>query len=300
MTTLEQGVYVGAADPSGIASFAAQTKTSPTIATDDPPSNGGWTGMDGSGGSLNWMTGAWKGTGYRLSLGVPMIPSNSSGTAVGTLAQGATGAYNSYFVTLAQTLVAAGQANAYLRIGLGVRRFVDHLERHDGLRRGHLRHLLPADRDLHAIRLRRELPVRVESRRNCLHGVGYSVEAAYPGNSYVDVIGLDAYDQSWATPRTPTNAWSSTLLPALTAAQKFASSEGKPLAFTEWGVLIRSDGHGLGDDPYYVNQMISWMQNASNDVAFESYFNYDETGLNSEITGGSFPNSLAAFESDLG
>ncbi len=47
---------------------------------------------------------------------------------------------------------------------------------------------------------------------------GYSVAAAYPGNAYVDVIGLDAYDQSWATPQTPTNAWNQTTLPTLRAA----------------------------------------------------------------------------------
>ena len=47
----------------------------------------------------------------------------------------------------------------------------------------------------------------------------------------------------------------STALPSLTAAHQFASANGKPLAFAEWGVSIRSDGHGLGDDPYYVNQM---------------------------------------------
>ena len=52
-----------------------------------------------------------------------------------------------------------------------------------------------------------------------------------PGNDYVDVIGLDTYDQSWATPQTPTNAWSSTTLPSLAATQQFASAEGKPLAF---------------------------------------------------------------------
>jgi hypothetical protein len=115
----------------------------------------------------------------------------------------------------------------------------------------------------------------------------------------VDVIGLDAYDQSWATPQTPANAWSSTMLPELTAAQTFASSVGKELALTEWGVIIRSDGHGLGDDPYYVNHMISWMETPSNDVAFETYFDYDDPGLDSQITGGSFPNSLAAFTADL-
>ena len=129
---------------------------------------------------------------------------------------------------------------------------------------------------------------------------GYSVAAAYPGDAYVDVIGLDAYDQSWATPQTPANAWSSTTLPTLTAAQQFASSHGKPLAFPEWGVAIRSDGHGLGDDPYFINQMLAWMENSANDVAYETYFDDNSGGVNSLITGGSFPNSLAAFSADLG
>ena len=129
---------------------------------------------------------------------------------------------------------------------------------------------------------------------------GYSVAAAYPGNAYVDVIGLDAYDQSWATPQTPANAWSSTTLPALTAARQFASAEGKPLALTEWGVIIRSDGHGLGDDPSYINQMVSWMENGANNVTYETYFDYNPSGLDSQITGGLFPNSLAAFSADLG
>jgi hypothetical protein len=113
-----EGVYVEAADPSGVAAFGAATKTSPTIASDYLPYNDGWTGMDGSGGSLDWMFAqGWTGTGYTLSLGVPIIPSDASGNPVGTLAQGATGAYNSYYVTLAQTLVAAGESNAYLRLG---------------------------------------------------------------------------------------------------------------------------------------------------------------------------------------
>ncbi len=298
--TLAQGVYVGAADPSGVASFAAQTKTSPTIAVDYLPSNDGWTGMDGAGGSLNWMTGPWKGTGYRLSLGVPMIPTISGGTAAGTLAQGATGAYDSYFVTLAQTLVAGGQANAYLRIGWEFdgswTTWNATTASAEASYAAYFQQIVTAMRSVSG----EDFQFVWNPDATAFTESGYSVEAAYPGNAYVDVIGLDAYDQSWATPQTPTNAWSSTLLPALTAAQKFASSEGKPVALTEWGVIIRSDGHGLGDDPYYVKQMISWMKTASNSVAFESYFDYDESGLDSQITGGSFSNSLAAFEADLG
>ena len=114
---LQQGAYDSTPTPSGMAAFAQETDTSPTVATDYLVGNDGWADMDGSGGSLNWLLTPYRGTGYTLSLGVPIIPTNSSGTAVGTLAQGATGAFNSYFVTLAQTLVAGGQSNAYLRLG---------------------------------------------------------------------------------------------------------------------------------------------------------------------------------------
>jgi hypothetical protein len=297
---LLQGAYVGAADPTGIASFAKATETSPTIATDYLPGNDGWTGMDGAGGSLNWLLEPWHRSGYTLSLGVPMIPDNSSGTAVGTLARGASGAYNSYFVTLAQSLVSGGASHAYLRLGWEFDgSWFPWSATSSGAEASYSSYF-------------RQIATAMRSvAGEAFHFVwnpdagaftesGYSVQAAYPGNAYVDVIGLDAYDQTWVTPQTPANAWSSTLLPALRAAQRFASSVGKPLALAEWGAIIRSDGHGLGDDPYYINHMISWMETASNDVVFESYFDYDASGLNSQITGGSFPKSLAAFTADLG
>jgi len=262
--------------------------------------NDGWTGMDGAGGSLNWLLEPWDGSGYTLSLGVPMIPDNSSGTAVGTLAQGATGAYNSYFVTLAQSLVSGGASHAYLRLGWEFDgSWFPWSATSSGAEASYASYFQQI------VTAMRSVP------GEAFHFVwnpdavaftesGYSVQAAYPGNAYVDAVGLDAYDQTWVTPQTPANAWSSTLLPGLTAAQQFASSVGKPLALPEWGVIVRSDGHGLGDDPYYINHMVSWMETASNDVAYEAYFDYDASGFNSQITGGSFPNSLAAFTADLG
>ncbi|HEX4434058.1 MAG TPA: hypothetical protein VH012_04455, partial [Acidimicrobiales bacterium] len=114
---LQQGAYIAGASPSTLASFGSRTGTSPTVATAYLPGNNGWADMDGAGGSLNWLTQPFQGSGYTLALGVPVIPTSSSGAAVGTLAQGATGAYNSYYVTLAQTLVNGGAANAYLRLG---------------------------------------------------------------------------------------------------------------------------------------------------------------------------------------
>jgi hypothetical protein len=297
---LQQGAYDSSPTPSGIASFAQQTKTSPTVASVYLVSNAGWSGMDGAGGSLNWLLSAWKGTGYTLSLGVPIIPTSSSGGAVGTLAQGATGAFNSYYVTLAQTLVSGGEANAYLRLGFEFDgswfAWAATTPSAEASFAAYFQQIVTAMRSVPGADFRfvwnPDAAAFTES--------GYSVAAAYPGDAYVDAIGLDAYDESWATPQTPANAWSSTLLPNLTAAQQFASSHGKPLAFPEWGIAVRSDGHGLGDDPYYINHMVSWMENPSNDVTYEAYFDANSGGVNSLITGGSFPNSLAAFTADLG
>jgi hypothetical protein len=88
-----------------------------------------------------------------------------------------------------------------------------------------------------------------------------------------------------------------TLLPALNAAHAFAAAQGKPLAICEWGIAFLSNG--LGDDPLYINNFSAWMKSPANDVLYESYFNYNGTS-DSVLTGGSAPNSLAAFKADFG
>ena len=294
--SLARGAYVGAADPAGITAFDAATDTRSAIAADYLPADSGWRGLEGSGGSLRWLlVDGWIRTQYRLSLGVPIIPTDSAGHPVGTLAVGATGAYNAHFVTLARTLIAAGESNAYLRLGWEFdgtwtawkattpsseanyaayfRQIVTAIRSVPG---GHFRFVWNPDAVAFA-------------------DPNYDVALAYPGNRYVDLVGLDTYDQSWVTPLTPANAWNQTVLPSLTAAQNFAHAHGKPIAVTEWGTAIRADGHGLGDDPLYVTNMIAWMRDPAHNVVFETYFDYDGQGTNSVITGGQFPHSLIAF-----
>ncbi len=296
---LQQGAYASTPTPAGMSAFAQQTGTSPTVASVYLNGSSGWGTMDGSGGSLNYLTSAYRGTGYTLAIGVPIIPT-SNGSAVGTLAQGATGAFNSYYVTLAQTLVAGGEGNAYLRLGWEFdgswMAWAATSPSAEASFAGYFQQIVTAMRSVPGEQFR----FVWNPDAGAFTQSGYSVAAAYPGNAYVDVIGLDAYDQSWAAPQTPANAWSATTLPALTTAQQFASANGKPIGFGEWGLAIRSDGHGLGDDPYFINQMVAWMENGANDVAFESYFDANSGGVNSLITGGSFPSSLAAFKADLG
>jgi hypothetical protein len=303
VNSLLEGAYVGPANPSGIAAFAAATGTHPTIASEYLPNGSGWAGMDGSGGGrLSWMfANGWTGSPYTLSLAVPIIPTDSAGNAVGTLATGATGAYNTYFVTLAQTLVAAGESNAYLRLGWEF----------DGPSCAYCA-TTPTDEANYATYFQQIV--------TAMRSVGgenfkfvwnpdlsvfqpnstYDVALAYPGNAYVDYIGLEVYDRSWVTPQTPTNAWNKRL-PALTAAHQFAAARGKPLAIPEWGVTICPDGHGLGDDPLYINNFTAWMKDPANDVAYESYFDVvGSDGINAKITGIDFPNSLKAFSANMG
>ena len=129
---------------------------------------------------------------------------------------------------------------------------------------------------------------------------GYNVALAYPGNAYVDVIGLDAYDQTWASPQTPTNAWNQTTLPTLVAAQRSPPPVASPWpspsgawpsapTATAWAMTRSSS-----------TNMVAWMKNPANDVAYETYFDVNSGGVNSDLTGGSFPNALAAFTADLG
>lgn len=294
------GAYVGAANVSGLARFASATDTSPTLASDALPYSSGWGGVDGAGGSLNWeLKDGWSGTPYVLSLAVPMIPTDAAGVAEASLADGALGTYNSYFRTLGETLVAAGEANAYLRLGWefdgGAYAWSATDPTAEADFAAYFRQIVTTMRSVPGERFR-----FVWNPTATAFSDGYDLALAYPGNAFVDAIGLDDYDQTWLSPHTSTVEWNETTLPNLTAAHRFAVSHGKPLAVCEWGLSIRTDGHGLGDDPQFIDNFAAWMKNPVNNVEYESYFDFNADGQNDSITEGQTPKSLAAFAADLG
>ena len=290
---------MGPADPTGVQSFVTSSSTGVTIASDYLPGGNGWSGMDGTGGSINWLTDAWKSTGYTLSLGVPMIPTDSSGQLQGTLALGATGAYNGYFTTLATTLVSAGEGNAYLRLGWEF----------DGNWYPWQAQSAASEADYAAyfrqiVTAMRAVPGAAfrfvwNPDASAFVSKSYSLSLAYPGDAYVDVIGLDLYDFNYVSP-TEAGAWSA-FENQLSQANAFATTHSKPLALCEWGVASTAV-HGFGDDPTYIDNMVTWMK--SHNVEYESYFNSNtrasNNGVNFNLIGGGFPNSLAAFTADLG
>jgi hypothetical protein len=133
-------------------------------------------------------------------------------------------------------------------------------------------------------------------------------ELAYPGDGYVDIVGVDAYDTSWTwypvpagvtTAAAQANAWNWLYKGnhGLAFWSAFAATHAKPLSITEWAATWRSDGHGGGDNPYFTDRMLDFIADPANHVLRSDYFNSPDTAtLKHDITrlGTAFP--LAAAE----
>jgi beta-mannanase len=118
----------------------------------------------------------------------------------------------------------------------------------------------------------------------------------YPGNSFVDIVGLDFYDGSCLAPSNSTTplSWTqlSNLPAGLTSFEAFAQQKGKPMSFPEWGLLE----HPNGDDPAYINGVGATF--ASQNFSFEAYFDSNDDGT--LPIGSSTPLSLEAFQKWFG
>ena len=133
---------------------------------------------------------------------------------------------------------------------------------------------------------------------------GWSLTDAYPGSAYVDYIGVDVYD--WSVPGnsnpTPAQRWANVYNASpyngIAEWQSLATSYGKPLTFPEWGLWTTANGGG-GDDPYFIDTMSAYIQNASNGIYFASYYDVSPLKLlptNAYAT--AYPNSLARYIAD--
>jgi hypothetical protein len=301
------GVYSGAGNPSGAAGFARDTGAHVTVVGDYLP-GGSWATIDGSGGSLAWELGQWHGTGYRLELGVPMFATSGE---TDSLAVGATGAYNGNFATLARTLVAAGDGNAILRLG---QEFTGSWNPWRVTNATDAANYAQFYRQI--VSAMRTVPGQAfkfiwegADPQDGSYNGAYTADQTYPGDGYVDYIGSDTYDQSWVGScglafNNTTSAgasmcsWNTNTLPGLDRVAAFAAAHAKPVVFPEWGLADRGDGHGMGDDPTFVEEMAWWI--AGHNVAFDIYFDFDVSGQVDAITDGNFPASLAAYHAGFG
>ena len=127
----------------------------------------------------------------------------------------------------------------------------------------------------------------------------------YPGDAYVDLIGADNYDASFSDSYPSSDheqVWNGILTETwgLNWLADFAGKHGKRMSMGEWGVAQREDGHGGGDDPYFIEQMHAWI--AQHDVAYEAYFESTDASVKAvfAIDGGHFPDAAERYKQLFG
>ena len=284
------GAYVGGGNVQGAARFEADTGTKLGLVSDYLPADSWATISDPT-----YVTRTWAGTGYRLALSVPMLPSGST-PSVG-LAAGASGNYNSYFLTLAQKLVSGGFGNTILRLGWEFTGNWFSWAATNATLAGEY-----AEFFRQIVTVMQTVPGQeFQFVWNPTPGPQpYDLTLAYPGDQYVDYVSMDVYDESWSPNHTPQSTWQSITTNGygLDWLASFAAQHHKEMALPEWGISVYPGGYGNGDDPYFIRQISSWI--GSNNVGYSSYFNVNASGQEHQITDGDFPNSLMAYKNAFG
>jgi Glycosyl hydrolase family 26 len=113
------------------------------------------------------------------------------------------------------------------------------------------------------------------------------LESIWPGDAYVDQIGVDCYDKSFGTGKVyyPSGSdrlqrqkevWA-TIATRLYILRDFAVKHGKTMGFPEWGLITYSStsrhvGWGGGDNPYFIQKMHEFFMDPENRVVMQAYF----------------------------
>jgi hypothetical protein len=289
-----------------------------------------WDNIEGGG----WQLGPWSdwkkaAYGRRVIFSIPLLPGawDRSGPKTGeyanqsvSLKMGAKGAYNLFFRKLAQNLVSYGLGNSILRLGWEFNGGWYTWRASDD----------PADFAEYWRRIVTTMRT-VPGAKNLLFdwnpALGWQqfpAEKAWPGDNFVDIVGLDVYDDSWMPDTYPWPAdsspaeiekrrnvvWDKVLLNGdhgLLFWSKFASAHHKPFSIPEWGVDNRTDHHGGMDDPSFIQRMAEYIIDPTNHVYFHSYFDVQAGDGHHQISPGvkgtektEFPLSAALFRKLIG
>jgi hypothetical protein len=200
--------------------------------------------------------------------------------------QGAAGDFNQYWLTWGKRLVSSGIPNAIVRIGHECngpyeRHFVGNLASQQANWALYYQQIVTTLRSISGANFTFEF--NVNAGYLPLDQSGY-----YPGNAYVDYVGIDQYDGLYdGYSGAAGEQWQKILngqgVVGLASVMAFATSNDKPLAISEWGLApVNSNGSGFGDDPNYITQMGNifqgiapqyWTGGALPKVAYQALFN---------------------------
>ena len=245
------------------------------------PTRSSWPNLHNS-----WFMGSgcipadFKGT---LNIGMPLYPEN------GNLDDAANGNYNSEWEKFGK-MVAAKYPTAYIRVGW-------EMNINDWYYKA-----TPENKEKwiaayrHAVTSLRKASSTFRFIFNPNFGDGQTgtkdATDFYPGDDYVDLIGIDAYDwyPAYTTDaninfqRTKNYGWDWWL--------NFAKSRNKKFCVPEWG--LHKDGGK--DNPKYIDFVYSWLKENKEWVAMECYFHTGESYIRSDLFTGFNPTASAAYK----
>jgi hypothetical protein len=275
------GVYLPNATPASVSAFGALRGTPVDVAT-VWPNRSTWADIT----SPAWLYQIWKGAPQTVAFGEPMLPSGVAGV---TMAACAAGAYNSYWQQFGANLSAYGLGNSIVRLGWEFN--------------GNW-YPWQASSPSTWVRCWQQIVTSARTTApglqwdwNVNRGVSSGLSdptLAYPGDAYVDTVGVDSYDMYPAA--TTSAGWDTQLngTQGLMYWLNFAKAHNKKFAVPEWGSVNTGSSAG-GDDPAYVNDMLGFFQAHSAILAWESNFQGPSTA-GTYGAGTSVPKASAAYQ----
>lgn len=238
----------------------------------------------------SWAPYRWRGTDHHVVWSLPMLPSDEWAS----LRNGANGQYNHHFRSIAQDLVAGGHGSSTIRLGWENTGnwFPWSGTKDPAAYAAFWRQIVTTMRSVSGARFTFDFNISDQD---------VDPRPMYPGDAYVDFIGGDFYDHSWSSSFPATaheRAWNHLVTKpyGLDWLAGWAASRGKRLSLPEWGLSKRCDGHGGGDNPYFLERMRAWIDR--HEVAYEAYFDADDHSCQRfRISDGStFPNAAQTYK----
>lgn len=287
VATERSGAYTGGLRADLMHSWEAWRGTPAGVVLDF---EGGKTWTKGQNTLSGWTK--WTNGGYndRMVVSLPLLPK----TRGASLDAGAQGSYDDHWRTVAARLVSLKMSNATIRIGWEMngrwyawsavkdpQTWVDYYRR--------------------AVTIMRQTPGQnFTFTWNPTLGEGtrhFDPSSAYPGDDYVDTIGLDVYDTKWGQQMTPQERWSLITRESygLNWWTAFAAAHGKQLCMPEWGLVSSSaqGGGGGGDDSDFIAAMDTFI--STHDVAYDVYYEKNAGDGHHKLEGSEFPRAAAEY-----
>jgi hypothetical protein len=238
-----------------------------------------WTDYDGS---VGWATGVWSAIDRRVFWSVPLIPTGA------TLADAAAGMYDDHYKKAAKTLAAFRPQDDKVNIRTG---WEFNGNWFPWAAAGKAADFASAFQ--HFVTAFRSASNRFVFEWNVnMGGTDMNPADAYPGDSYVDIVGMDFYWNTQWDPTDPVQAWDKMVNQTygLKWHQDFAAAHSKPTSYSEWGIM--SDNAA-----YYIQHAQTWFE--SHHVVFQTYWN-SNTSFQGKLSDGQYPNAGAAYKTAFG